>query len=214
LLATLLLGCTGTEIGNPGKTSIALGLSAYSSDVKIAAGGADTGVRVESAELQLVSLVANGCREAGSEAVPEPLDLDLLDPSTPPLTIPVPGAALCDVALDISSIVVSGFRADDAPFVVSSLATLSVALTATTAVDVSDGEGLLVGFDLGIWLAATDLSAVPLDTDGVARLDGAQHPVALATFEAQIAPGTNLYRDLDGNHVIDVHEAAEPLANH
>jgi hypothetical protein len=114
--------------------------------------------------------------------------------------------------LGAASILVTGTRLDGAPFVISSVATLPISLSAANVLEPLAYESVLLGFDVAVWLSGTDLEAIPLDAEGVARLDGAAEPGATTTFESRIPAGTGLYPDLDADRVLDADELLQPLA--
>jgi hypothetical protein len=114
--------------------------------------------------------------------------------------------------LGAASILVTGTRQDGAPFAISTSTTLRFTLLAPAPIDPAEYESVLLGFDVAVWLTGTDLAAVPLDAQGVARLDGALQPGSTTTFETQVPAGTRLYPDLNGNGALDANELTQPIA--
>ncbi len=225
-----LLGCGGTETGNPGQTTASVALAVHSTSPDVHVGPGMVGVHVESAWLKVSSISRSDCAAQEPHAISdgfvsdlvagsdEVSDLDLgqeplctLELSLSPDAPPPSGAP---PELELSSLVVTGTRDDGAPFVISTPASLPIILYAPEPIDATSYQALVLGFDLGTWFNGTDLNTVVLDDQGVARLDGSAHPSSVAAFEAQVPPGSALYADLDGDGALDADEVAHPLAVH
>ncbi len=225
VVALVLLGCSGTETGNPGKSTAALSLGVTSSSPDVTIGSGASGVRVEGAWVSFSRIASTGCPAShGGELAPA-FAVDLLDPDTALLDLDLGDQPLCGLELELapapmpaapttSSIALSGVRVDDAPFVITTPATLPIALQTTAEIDPGQHPALLLGFDLAVWLSGTDLAGVPLNPEGVAQLDGHADPAAVATFEAQVVLGAALYSDTDADGVLDDNERATPLSGH
>lgn len=127
-------------------------------------------------------------------------------PPTPSQSSMKPGEQLSR-----ESVLVTGVRADSARFAILSPRTIPIVLKTRPGIDLANSDALLLGFDLGTWLSGTDLSVVPLDSDGFAVLDGTVEPDAVAVFENQIPAGAAIYRDVDGDGALDPEELSEPL---
>ncbi len=221
LLALVVLGCSGTETGNPGKSTAALELDGHSTSPEVVLGPGAAGVRVESARLQVSTLTQTACDSGQVAVLAQGLAVDLLAQGQDLPQLRLAESALCALELslapgeqDPSTIVVSGLRADDAPFVIASPAQLAITLQPPAPLESTSHEALLFSFDVSIWLEGTDLAGVALDTDGVARIDGSLHPATVMTFDAQIALGAGLYPDLDADGNLDADEQQAPLAGH
>lgn len=115
-------------------------------------------------------------------------------------------------ALRGHAIVLEGALADDTPFVIESdLAPLvrlqgmpnGFALSAKAA-------DALIAFDFATWLADVDWTAASVESDGI-HVSESSNVELLREFEGQLAAGVALYRDSDGDGVLDA--APELLAD-
>lgn len=217
-------GCEGTETGNP--FQVELRADAHSSDpdaVAVAEGGAVVvteawlalgPVRIaptfdcvgtvaeESAEFGTADHAAGGAVLATFQ-VTEGGYCRLFVPFEP-AAAPLPAGAPPE--LEGSSVVISGeVTASGTPFRIVS--------TLEREVDVQsvdrgfalgpDQPGLFLGFDVATWLGGVDLAGAELDGEGVAVIDQAQNADLLAAFEAALAAGVELYRDVDRDGSVD-----------
>jgi hypothetical protein len=221
LLAFVALGCSGTETGNPGKSTAALELDGHSTNPEVVLGPDAAGVRIESAWLRVATLAQTACDSGRVDVLARDLAVDLLaqDQDLPELQLAEPALCALELSLaaaeqDPSTIVLSGLRGDDAPFVIASPALLAITLQPPAPLESTSHEALLLSFDVSLWLEGTDLAGVALDTDGVARIDGSLHPATVMTFNARIAPSAGLYPDFDADGDLDPDEQQAPLAGH
>jgi len=212
-------GCTGSETGNPSPAKLQLGLQ--SSDDSIASELETPGaIHVEQLWLSVESIGLLGCAANADETAinPSPLSGDLAQ-GVPAGSVPpgeycgarlrlVPGNFAAPAGLPVlpASLAMQGTRADGVPFAVLSAAALDVTLPGA-AFSVSERDQLLLAFDVSGWLRANVLDAAML-VNGTALLDGREHPVLTATFEAQLT--VSLHQDENGNGAVDAAEA--PLA--
>jgi hypothetical protein len=205
-------GCTGSETGNPSATAN-LRLAVRATDPSIATVG-ETGdaIRVEELWLSVTRIAAVPCA-AGAEEVAinqEPIG-DNLVPGLDAGKLPV--GEYCGLRMMLApttlstlptgvttgpaSVAVYGTRSDDVPFAVLSAAPLDLFIPGA-AFTISDGHSLLLAFDVSAWLrdAVLDSAAV---VDGLAVLDGREHPSLTATFEAQLTATLHDDLNLDGH---------------
>jgi len=217
-------GCAGTETGNP--FQVELRADAHSSDPAAVAVGDGGAVVVTEAWLALDSIrlspsgdcvgsVSMGSADFGTAdhaaegavlsvfEVPEGAYCRALVPFVP-AAAPLPAGAPPE--LEGSSVVITGELAASAtPFRLVSRFDRMIAVQA-----VGDGfllapdqPALFLGFDVATWLGALDLAGAEVDGDGVVVIDDGSNADLLSEFEADLAAGIELYRDLDGDGSVD-----------
>jgi hypothetical protein len=224
-VAALAAGCEGTETGNP--FQVELRADAHSSDPTAIAVGAGGAVVVSQAWLALDPIdiaPAADCGAAGE--VSQPPDFGTADHAAAGATLeefelaegdycgallpftraalPLPAGAPAE--LEGASVVITGeIAATGTPFRLVSRQERTVDVHA-----LGDGfglradqPGLFLGFDVATWFAGVDLAAAELDGEGVAVIDDASNPDLLGAFEADLAAGIELYRDLDRDGSVD-----------
>jgi hypothetical protein len=211
--------CTGTDTGNPYPQRLTV--SAHSSDtgafaVRIPDGG---GVVAEAwLSLDPLGLIADGdaACDTGIAGGDGPIDLGVADHGagdttlditltagdycamTLPFTLaaaPLPAGAPAE--LDGASITLTGTTAAGTDFVIASDLTAEITLTGPGALAFDEDLGpLFLGFDVAAWLAGVDIDGAGADP---VLIDPAINADLLADFEANLAAGVELYRDLDGD---------------
>lgn len=223
-LIALASGCAGgTETGNPSFTAT-LSYTGYSSDPSaIALRAAGSVAAVESAwfELDRIVSAASSCG-TGAEAPFVVSALGLGDHAagkhnsisfrTSPgdfCGIDVPFKRVADAmgapdALAGQGLLMTGKLADGTPFTIVSGATPVIRLQATSdGFSLNEGErDLLLGFDFATWLSGVDFSSAERGGDAILISEGS-NPALLESFEAALAAGLRLYRDRDGDGVLD-----------
>lgn len=109
-------------------------------------------------------------------------------------------------ALDGLSIRVEGRRVDGVPFVVESDASSSFELrSGGQAFSImGDDNPLLLGFELGSWVAALDLGSL---TDAAIEVSDEVNSDRLEAFESAVEASAKLFRDADGNGALSPAEA-------
>jgi len=214
-VALALLGCVGTETGNP---SLTLEYQAHSTDASRAGLRSGEGRVVDAVWLNLGDLDVLGCADeravapaigvgdhATSEAVVQQLvvepgaycgaEVRFVRANAAP-----PGAP---ASLAGRSGLVVGRRADGAPFEVAIEGDFSVAID-TSSFDLEEGSPpLLLGFDVAAWVGGLDLDSVTPGDDGVVRIDSSATPAVHSAFEADFGSGVGLYQDLDADEQPD-----------
>jgi hypothetical protein len=238
LLACLvfLVGCAGTETGNPSFDGT-MGYDAYSSALeRVALRGepspsSDSApVRVESAWLVLGNvsfLGADECDGKGELGHAKGLGAgDHVGSQAPTTPFELSPAKLCGVRLpletrsDVSgaappelaghSILITGTR-DDLPFRIASAARPDVLLTAAKDVELDAAHSsVLIGFDVAAWLDGIDWSGVTMDDDETLTIDSEHNAAQLTLFDTRIAAGIALFRDANGDGLLDAD--SEPVA--
>ena len=227
-LALILLGaaaCTGgTETGNP--VTAELRMHGHSSmpqayAVGTAAGGAVvTGMWMRVPGLAMVD---GDCATAVASAD----GMSAQDYTTAALVeLAVDDAPMCAVSIALdpqapaptnappelagATVLVTGTLVDGTPFVIRSAraGTLTVGEVAGHFRVTADAPGLLLGFDVATWLRDLDLASATPGGDGVIRVDAQNDPLRLAAFEAALARGAELFRDLNQNGEVDGPEDA------
>jgi hypothetical protein len=212
-----LVGCEGSETGNPSLGSLQMQLR--STDETIASVvETDNAIHVEQLWLSISSVALVGC---GVDAAEVTLNRESItgDLAQGVAVGDIPAAEYCGVRLLLApaslpvtapgvaapaSIAVSGARADGVPFVVLSAAPLDV-MVPGTAFTVRENEAFLLAFDIAAWLRAGVLDGATL-VDGTAVLDGREHPSVTSVFESQLT--VTLHHDANANGVVDESEAA------
>ncbi len=212
-------GCAGSETGNPSATA-SLRLALRATDASIATvGEAGDATRVQELWLSVASMTAVPC-VAGAEEVAinqqlvegnlvsgvdvgdlpvgEYCGLHLLLAPTSLSTLPR------GVTTGPASIAAYGTRADDVPFAVLSAAALDLPIPGA-AFTVVEGHSLLLAFDVSAWLrnAVVDGATV---VNGLAVLDGRDHPSVTAPFEMQLT--ATLHDDLNADGHVDANEGS------
>jgi hypothetical protein len=219
LAVVLMGGCTGSETGNP-SVSASLSLGLRSTDPSLATVG-ETGdaIRVRELWLSIAGIAAVPCATGAGE-VPinqGPIGDDLVpgfDVGNLPageycgLHVVLAPTALSTLPTGVTTgpatVAVYGTRADDVPFAVLSAAPLDLSIPGA-AFTVSEGHSLLLAFDVSSWLRDAVLDSASV-MDGLAVLDGREHPSVTATFEAQLT--ATLHDDLNADGHVDADEAA------
>ncbi|HWA78598.1 MAG TPA: hypothetical protein VG937_39960 [Polyangiaceae bacterium] len=232
-LASLAMGCAGgTETGNPSFTS-ALSYTGYSSkpeDIALQDGGRVASVQSAWFELDRVSVLASGA--CGSDAPPafvvpalglgdhaagnhnstayqaEPGSFCAVE--VPFVRVSDPAGAPAELAG--RALLLTGKLADGTPFSIESDKASVVRLEAETgSFALAQGEGeLLIAFDFANWLGSVDFALAERGAGGVV-ISSASNPTLLEAFEASLGPGIHLFRDRDGDGMLDA--APEELAH-
>ena len=220
---------SGTETGNPSLSlSGALSYTGYSSkpdEFGVREGG--TVATVDNAWLDLDAVRVSpdgGCGIAGGEAFSVP-GLGVGDHAAGKHNstefVAKPGS-FCSVGLPFvrvadgvaggalptelggQSLLLVGKLADGTPFTIKSAATPVLELRAEgSGFTLSSGQSdVLLAFDFAAWLEDVDFSSAEL-SDGQIVISADSNPELLAPFEAKLAAGVALYRDRDGDGLID-----------
>lgn len=206
----LATACGGPNVGEILGQEVTLDVLATTSAPDVAAiGDSRGGLGVSQAFVNAKSITLVPCEQPDAGITIDPRAYDLL--STPPLAENVTTAVsdFCTLTLDVASAAdggsedapggaafyVAGSDADDKPLELSSSEAASLVLRSETGASFGD-QPLLLGFDLGVWLAGNVTAA---DAD----------PASLA---AQFADSVALYVDENGNHALDDDERA-PVAH-
>lgn len=219
---------SGTETGNPSLTG-ALSYTGYSSkpsDFGVRDGGSVANIETAWLDLEAVSVSPDGeCGIEGGETFVVPA-LGVGDHAagghnfTP---FSAKAGSFCSVDLPFArvpsggsggnlpdelpgnSLLITGKLADGTPFSIASGATPVVELRA-------DGPGFalsaeqadaVIAFDFAAWLDGVDLGSAER-SDGAIVISADSNASLLATFEQNLAAGVALYRDRDGDGLIDV----------
>lgn len=220
-----LLGCAGTETGNPSLTS-QLALNTHSSspsDVGLREGTAPVVVERVWLSLERVSLLeGSNCAELSARWQTDPLgtaDHAGRDPAI--TTVLLESGAYCGVELGFSrilqappgaptdlegySIELSGSLADGTPFSIASALEGGVVVSAIAgSFELTPGNAsLLIGFDVARWLSRIGFSSAVRDSTGSIRIDESQNAELLEAFESELAAGIEVYRDADSDAALD-----------
>lgn len=228
LAAMAAAGCEGTETGNP--FQVELRADAHSSDPGAVAVGQGGAVAVTQAWLALDPIEmapASDC--AAADAIGDPPDFGTADHAAAGAVLeefeldegdycraivpfvraaaPLPDGAPPE--LEGSAIVIIGeLTASGTPFRLVSRREQSIDVHALGALGgrfglAEDRPALFLGFDVASWFAGVDLAGAELDGDGVAVIDDSSNTGLLSAFEADMAAGIELYRDLDRDGSVD-----------
>ncbi|HEX2869844.1 MAG TPA: hypothetical protein VHP33_01285 [Polyangiaceae bacterium] len=219
---------SGTETGNPSLTG-ALSYTGYSSkpaDFSVRDGGSVANIETAWLDLDSVSVSPDGdCGIEGGEAFLVPA-LGVGDHAagahnfTP---FAAKAGAFCSVELPFArvpsdaaggnlpddllgnSLLITGTLADGTPFSIASSATPVVELRAEAAGFAlsADQPDAVIAFDFAAWLDGIDFDAAER-SDGQIVISPDLNSSLLATFEQNLAAGVALYRDRDGDGLIDV----------
>ncbi len=228
LLAVTVCGCAGgTETGNPA-LSTPIALQVYSTDPsRVSVGPGEGGSVVQRA---WISFGAFDFRGVGECEQIEELDLppgpsllvaDLADPDTR-IELELDADTYCGLVVRLEkttrelpdgapalladhSIVVEGERGDGVGFTLAYPEQDELELGGIDGdFDLAaDGEGLLLFFDVSVWMDGVDLESAALSPEGSIRIDAMSNPVLLEAFEANVECALELYRDGDGDGALD-----------
>jgi hypothetical protein len=229
LCALSCLACnSGTETGNPSLTG-ALSYTGYSSKpAYVGVREAGSVATIENAWLDLdsVSISPDGdCGISGGEAFVVPA-LGVGDHAAGAHNFTAYAAkagSFCRVDLPFArvpsdassgnvpdqlpgnSLLITGTLSDGTPFSIASSATPVVQLRAEGAGFMlsADQPDAVMAFDFAAWLDGVDFDAAER-SDGQIVISTDSNSSLLATFEQNLAAGVTLYRDRDGDGVIDV----------
>lgn len=228
---------SGTETGNPSlQLSGALSYTGYSSkpsDFGVRDGGAIATIDNAWLALATVSISPDGaCGIDGGQAFAVPglgvgdhaagshnFTAFVAKPGSfcsvdlPFLRAPMStGAGSLPAELSGQSLLLVGKLADGTPFTIASSATPVLNLSAVGSGFALSAEqtDLVLAFDFAAWLEAVDFAAAEL-TRGQIVISADSNSQLLAPLEAKLAAGVALYRDRDGDGLID--PDAELLAN-
>ena len=113
-----------------------------------------------------------------------------------------------------STMVITGTRADGAPFrIVSAMVLRAGIRSAIDRFEVpAEPPSLLAGLDVAVWLAGIDLGSLPTEPDGTVLVDATHNAGALAAFEANVLASADLFHDDDEDGHVDPGETV--LATH
>lgn len=134
-------------------------------------------------------------------------------PFTPATTTMLEALAGAPEALAGHSILITGTLADGRAFELRSKLADDVFLSADDApFEMGDDAGnVLIGFDVASWLSSLDFASATAAADGVVHVDEDRNAALLSAFDAQVAQGTALFRDLHDDGA--VHDDSERLAS-
>ncbi|HKP55779.1 MAG TPA: hypothetical protein VJV78_03635 [Polyangiales bacterium] len=227
-LALWLIGCAGTETGNPSFDGT-LGYAAYSSQPAQVALRGEASVVVEAAWLVLGDVRFDRQERCG-DAAAEHVDVpglgagDHAGSHAPASSVEFASGRYCTVRMALQlpatqpdgapaeltghSILISGKQRGRAFRIASSLAApVTLRASAAGGFELDDAQsGVLLGFDLNAWLLNISWSDAAPDGSGTAIIDATHAPEVLRQFEANVAQGVKLFRDRDGDGLLD----AEP----
>jgi hypothetical protein len=136
------------------------------------------------------------------------LTIELPEDSYCSLTIPrILAAASAGIPDPVvgTSVYLAGTTAAGRAFVVRSVSTETTTASAPSgSFELSpDLGGLFLGFDVATWLSGIDLDGAVVNGEGVIVLDATNNILLLEAFESNLAAGTALFRDQNGNGQID-----------
>jgi len=203
-LALLLLGCAGTETGNPSAT-LELRLRGHSSKPEIASAGAGSALAIEQAQVTLDRLELVGCGDTGSVAASD-LAVDLLADPADELLFDTSVLDYCGVRVGLSSVDITAVRSDGLPVELASTLAMELQLVTSPPATPFDASSLILGFDLGVWFDTVDVHGAPAGTDGVVRLDATNNSALLTSFEARTPLALGLFLDDDADGQLDADE--------
>lgn len=233
LLALACFGCAGgTETGNPA-LSTEIALQVHSTDPgAVAVNQGEGGSVVQQAWVSFGVFDFRRAGECGqmnefeNQAGPTLVVADLAEPSTriglelgtdtycglivplEKMTTELPEGAPPELA--DHSIVVKGERADGVAFTLAYPEQDELELAGVGGdFDLeADGEGLLLLFDVSVWMDGVDLQNAVFAPGNEIRIDAQNNPGLLEAFELNVECALELYRDGDGDGELD---ADDPL---
>jgi hypothetical protein len=220
-LLTGSLACSegGSETGNPVATNMGLGLRSGDPE-QVGIGSGSAGVVLEAAWLAIgeVTLLGEGeCANLGEIDVfgRTAIAADLVRGDAR-FTLDVAARSYCGLALPLNlnnsdlpqgapaaladhSIVLSGHRADGVRFELlhSEQDTIELAADAGEFAIEADGSGLLLSFDVAVWMEGLDFDAAEIGDDGVIHIDVSANRALLDAYEANLECSLELFADAD-----------------
>jgi hypothetical protein len=218
---------SGTETGNPSVNG-ALSYTGYSSkpDYGVREGGAVATIANVWLDLGPVSISPEGpCGIEGGEefSVPALGVGDHAAGSHNSTAYAAKAGSFCDVALPFArvpsqagganlpeelrgnSLLITGKLIDETPFSIASDAISLIRLRAEGSGFVlsADQADAVIAFDFGAWLDGIDLAAADR-VDGQIVISSSSNRSLLVALEGNLAAGVALYRDRDGDGLVDV----------
>ena len=230
LLALTIASCAGgTETGNP-FVSTEIGLQVWSSDPQaVAVSRGAGGTVIEEAWVSFSEFIFLGEGECGdmtefhTEAGPTLAAADLAQAGTR-IEIELEAAVYCGLVVPLEkmtadselpegapqelsdhSIVVKGQRSDSVRFTLAFPEQDELELIGDPgpfSTDFSE-EGLLLSFDVSVWMEGVDLDGAQLSMDGTVRIDAQRNASLLEAFETNVECALGLYRDTNRNQTLD-----------
>jgi hypothetical protein len=229
-LVVAALGCGGTEIGNPGKSTAQLQTVIFSSDPNVGIDSDTAELRISEAWVKLSRITFNRSDDSLIGEVPIPVACNLRSPET---CIPEPdfiAPDVCKIKLEVSSdvplpddapaelaeakVYIGGTRADGAPFVFTGDYDEIATLINPDKFNLQNVGPLLLGVDVSIWLKANDLQNTEPEADGVIRVNRTTYPELAALIEGRLQWGYGLYADANEDGSLSAEELAAPLAHY
>jgi hypothetical protein len=235
VLALAFSGCAGgTETGNPA-VSTGIALQLHSTDPgAVAVGEGAGGAVVQQAWVSFGVFDFRRAGECGStseldnQAGPIAAVVDLAEPDTR-IDLDLEAGSYCGLMVPLEqvtaelpdgapaeigdhSIVVRGERADGVAFTLAYPEQDELELIGVGGdFDLeADGEGLLLLFDVSVWMQGVNLQLAALSPDNTIHIDAQNNTGLLDAFEINVECALQLYRDLDGDGALDPGEP--PLA--
>jgi hypothetical protein len=226
LLGVVLAGCAGgTETGNPSLTGQLsyTGISSAPASIGVRGGGAVANVQNAWFGLGQVTVSSSGdcgLNRNRTFSVPALGIGDHAAGAHNATEFEGAAGAFCSVELPFQSvaaddtkspaelrghgIVVAGELADGTPFLLRSDAAPIVRLQgeANGFEFSAQDPNVLIAFDFATWLQGVDWAAASVDA-GRINVDAGSNTDILRSFESQLASGVALYRDVDGDGVLD-----------
>ncbi|MET0389999.1 MAG: hypothetical protein ABW321_28760 [Polyangiales bacterium] len=225
-LSGVLAACAGTETGNPSFDGT-IGYDAYSSTTSVALADSaltNAAVTVDTTWLVLGPLgflPSQSCANPDKVQTPVPgLGAgDHVGGQAPPTPYALESGLYCGARLPLihssdapsdapalvnHSLLVRGRLADGRTFELRSALREALSLDATEAFTLdAEQAGVLVGFDVGVWLDGLPWDQATAGSDGKIVADETQNTALLERFEARLPAGVALFRDRDRDGLID-----------
>jgi hypothetical protein len=227
-LCAWLSACAGTETGNPSFVG-KLGYDAYSSAPSVVAlsmalqqAPTDSPVTVDQAWLVLGEVELLSGAECSSHVDVSALGAgDHAGSQVEPTEFAFPEGKYCGVRLPFApaselpkgapeslkteSVLVRGKLSDGRAYEVHSQLQESLSLRATAGDFVLDSKhsSVVIGFDVALWLSELSWDAATNSADGSVSVSETSNRALLEQFEAALPRGIALFRDHDGNGVLD-----------
>jgi hypothetical protein len=216
LALIVLVGCTGTDTGNPFMQPVTV--DARSSDTAVSIGADTGGTTITEAWLSGAEMKLTTCEDDEFSADAPLVMSDHAKDDLLTFAMQVDEAEYCSVTIPLAasaevpgrpeltghSLWLEGKLIDDTVFRIASKNVTSISLSGTFDL-AADDPALFLAFDLAAFIFEVDIASGVADGDGVIVIDENNNNALLTLFEANVVgtAGFLLARDENGDNTYD-----------